>query len=127
MEKPLAIIVEDDEDLTNLFTEAVRAAGYVAQSFRQGDQALTCLAETTPDLIVLDLHLPGVTGPQILKHLRSDERLKGIRVIVVSADVRLAEYYRDRATIVMHKPVSFVDLRDLVERFMHHQPEGKNE
>jgi len=127
MEMPLAIVIEDDEDLTNIFTEAVKAAGYIAQNFRQGDQALTYLAEITPDLIVLDLHLPGVTGPQILKHIRSDERLKKIRVIVVSADVRLAEYYRDRVTIVMHKPVSFVELRDLVERFTHKKPEGKSE
>ena len=118
MEKPVAIVVEDDEDLSNIFTEAVLAAGYTTESFRYGDKALARLAELTPDLVVLDLHLPGVTGPQILKHIRGDERLKAVHVVLVSADVRLAEYYRDRATIVMHKPISFVELRDLVERFV---------
>ena len=110
------MIIEDDEDLATIFTEATQAAGYDVETIRAGDLALNRLHEIAPQLIVLDLHLPGVTGPQILKHIRGDERLKKAQVIIASADDRLAEYHRDKATMVMLKPISFVQLRDLAER-----------
>ena len=116
MSKPLAIIIEDDNDLAAIFTEATQSAGYEAETIHTGDKAITRLAEVTPFLIVLDLHLPGVTGPQILRLIRADERLKNIYVVIASADDRLAEYTRDKANMVLHKPVSFVQLRDLVQR-----------
>ncbi len=114
--KPLALIVEDDEDLATIFTEATQAAGYDVETVRAGDLAISRLNEIVPDLIVLDLHLPVVTGPQILKHIRTDERLRKSLVIIASADDRLAEYHRDKATMVMLKPISFVQLRDLAQR-----------
>ena len=116
MTKPLAIIIEDDDDLAAIFAEATQSAGYEAETIHTGDKAITRLAEVTPFLIVLDLHLPGVTGPQILRLIRADERLKNIYVVIASADDRLAEYTRDKANMVLHKPVSFVQLRDLVQR-----------
>lgn len=116
MSKPLALIIEDDEDLASIFTEATRAAGYNVETLRTGDAALARLDEVTPFLVVLDLHLPGVTGAQILKHIRDDQRLAKSLVIIASADDRLADYNRDRATMVLLKPISFVQLRDLTMR-----------
>jgi CheY-like chemotaxis protein len=116
MDKPLALIIEDDEDLATIFTEATQAAGYDVQSVNEGNQALARLGESTPHLVVLDLHLPGVAGPQILRHMRADPRLRDAHVIIASADDRLAEYTRDKGTIVLLKPISFVQLRDLADR-----------
>jgi len=114
--KPIALVIEDDEDLATIFTEATEAAGYQVEAIPSGDLALRRLEEVTPYLIVLDLHLPVVTGPQILKFIRANDRLKDAQVIIASADDRLAEYHRDKATMVMLKPISFVQLRDLTQR-----------
>jgi DNA-binding response OmpR family regulator len=116
MSKPLALIVEDDEDLASIFSEATRAAGYDVETIRAGDTAMSRLYEVTPFLVVLDLHLPGVTGPQILKYIRDEHRLNKTLVIIASADDRLADYNRDKATMVLLKPISFVQLRDLTLR-----------
>jgi two-component system repressor protein LuxO len=114
--KPLALIIEDDEDLSTIFTEATMAAGYEVRAFTEGNSAIKHLDDSTPHLVVLDLHLPGVAGPTIFRHIRADARLRDAHVIIASADDRLAEYTRDRTTIVLLKPISFVQLRDLAER-----------
>ncbi len=116
--KPLAVVIEDDEDLAVVFAEAVRAAGYQAEYYHDGEQAVARLAQVTPYLVVLDLHLPGMTGLQILGQMRADERLKAARVIVASADDRLAESCRDKMTMVLLKPISLVQLRDLSQRLL---------
>lgn len=118
MSKPLALIIEDDEDLSTIFTEATAAAGYEVHAMVEGNSAIKELETATPHLVVLDLHLPGVTGPQIFRHIRAEPRLRDVHVIIASADDRLAEYTRDRTTIVLLKPISFVQLRDLAERLL---------
>ena len=118
MENPLALIVEDDEDLLLVFSEAVQKAGYQIEAYAAGEKALERLEETIPHLVVLDLHLPGVTGPQILNFIRSEKRLKDLRVIITSADDRLSEQLRDRTTMVLLKPVSFSQLSELAQRLL---------
>lgn len=113
---PLALVIEDDEDMVIVFTEAVRAAGYQAESFQTGEAALARLAQVTPALVILDLHLPGITGDKILDHIRADGRLQDVRVIVASADDRLADEVRAKASIVLLKPISLALLRDLARR-----------
>jgi len=112
----LALIVEDDYDLSNIFAQALQAAGFETQIIRTGDKALTCLSSTTPDVIVLDLHLPRVAGTDILREILADPRLAETRVIVTTADERLAEALREDADLVLVKPISFSQLRDLSAR-----------
>ena len=65
--KPLALIIEDSEDVALVFHTAMERADYAAETIYNGSVALERLAEVVPDLVVLDLHLPGVSGEQILK------------------------------------------------------------
>ena len=62
---------------------------------------------------MLDLHLPHVSGPDILRHIRVDARLTETRVIVATAHARIAESIRREADLVLLKPISFSQLRDL--------------
>ena len=117
-EKPVAFIVEDDLDLSTVFTEAVRVAGFTSETFLTGDLALERLANFAPRLIVLDLHLPGATGEQILDYIESQPHLEKVDVIVASADDRLAQKVYGRPTITLLKPVNFGLLRDLAQRFV---------
>lgn len=113
MKQPFALVIEDDEDLSVIFSEALQAAGFQTEIARAGDTALARLAVTMPEVVVLDLHLPRVAGMDILHQIRADPRLEGTRVIVATAHPRMAESLRDEADLVLLKPISFSQLRDL--------------
>jgi two-component system response regulator AdeR len=113
MSELLGLIIEDDDDLAVIFSEALQAAAFKTEIIQSGDQALARLAVTTPDVVVLDLHLPRVAGMDILHQIRADARLAKTRVIVATAHPRMAESLRDEADLVLLKPISFSQLRDL--------------
>lgn len=116
MNKPLALIVEDEKDLSDIFAEALQHADFNTEAVRDGQTAVTRLGEIVPDLVLLDLHLPNVAGTDILRQIRQDPRLDQTQVIVVTADARSAEFLRTDAELVLVKPVRFSQLRDLASR-----------
>jgi DNA-binding response OmpR family regulator len=116
----LALIVEDDEDLSFIFAEALRAAGFEPEIVRDGQLAMDRLAIVVPSVVVLDLHLPNVAGTDILKYIRAAEHLQGVRVLVTTADARLAEQTDHQADFVLIKPISFSLLRDITSRLVNH-------
>jgi CheY-like chemotaxis protein len=71
---------------------------------------------STPFLILLDMHLPHVSGEQLLAQIKQDERFAGTTIIITTADARMGEAYVDQVDFVMIKPISFVQLRDLTSR-----------
>ena len=85
-----------------------------------GARALERLDEAIPDLVLLDLHLPGASGEQVLKYIRSDSRLENINVIVTTADSNWAEKLSSESTISMLKPISFTQLRQIAEQLKSH-------
>ncbi len=113
MGKPLALIADDHGDSAVIFSEALRGAGFAVEIAYSGTEALACLADTIPDVVILDLWLPHVDGTEILERIRADERLARVHVIVVSADPILAETTLAQADRVIVKPVSFLWLRNL--------------
>lgn len=114
MTKPLfALIIEDHENLAKTFAKALSTANFETEIAKNGQDALARLASMTPDVVVLDLHLPKVSGKDILKQIRDDTRLAKTRVMVVTADALLAENLRKEADLVLLKPVSFGQLQDM--------------
>ena len=118
MSSPLAFVIEDDKNLSIAYAEAMESAGYQAEIFRNGTEGLENLKKSVPFLIILDLNLPGVNGVEILKYVRSDNRLAKTRVIVATADDRTAEILHGNADIVLVKPIGFGQLRDLAARLL---------
>lgn len=116
-EKPLAYIVEDNPDTVTIFQGALELAGYDVKVAMDGAIAQMQLNEIIPDLIILDLHMPHVTGDILLKQIRSAESLKNARVFLATADANMASYLRDQAELVLLKPIGFSQLKDLAERF----------
>ncbi|MCL4261640.1 MAG: response regulator [Anaerolineae bacterium] len=112
-EKPLALIIEDDPQLVMIFATAMEVAGYEAVTAVDGRIALDKLAVLTPDIILLDVHLPLISGDDLLRHIRADDRLKDTRVILSTADSRIAAQLREEASLVLLKPVSFKELVEL--------------
>lgn len=110
MSSNLALIIEDDADMGMIFSAAMQQAGYAPEVATDGQLALERLAEEVPALIILDLHLPTISGPQILAHIRQDGRLQNVPVIIATADPHLADTLRDQVSFVLDKPVSFKQL-----------------
>lgn len=75
------LIIEDDTDISNLMVKALNNAGYRCTQAFSGTEALLVLSKSKPDLVLLDLTLPGLNGEDVLP------QIKGIPVIVVSAKV----------------------------------------
>jgi len=113
-----ALVVEDDQDLARLFALALEDAGFSTTVIFAGDAALEKLAAAVPDLVVLDLYLPHVSGLDVLQRIRTDSRFAHTRVIVVTAGVRAAETLQEQADLVLVKPLDFVQLRDLAMRLV---------
>lgn len=111
-----ALIVEDDEDLAVIFSSALGEAGFTTEVILSGDAAMQRLAETQPAMLVLDMQLPGVSGMDILKYVRQDERLAGTIVILATANPLMADMVRQQADLVLIKPISYAQLRDLSAR-----------
>ena len=113
----LALIIEDDEDLANIFAEALHGVGYEVEQIADGKLAQERLKSgTVPFLILLDMHLPHVSGGDLLTKMKQDERFDKTMIIITTADARMGEAYSEQADFVMIKPISFVQLRDLTSR-----------
>jgi DNA-binding response OmpR family regulator len=118
MTEPLALVIEDDIDASIIFSKALEAAGFSTEIIRAGDVAVKKLKEVVPILIVLDLHLPNVVGTDILEQIREDDRLKETMVILATADPRMADVVREKADLVLLKPVTFSQVRDFSLRLL---------
>ena len=113
----LALIIEDDEDLASIFAEALRGVGYEVELAADGKLAQERLkSDSIPFIVLLDMHLPHVSGGDLLTLIKQDDRFEKTTIIITTADARMGDMYRDQADFVMIKPISFVQLRDITAR-----------
>lgn len=78
-------IVEDDKNIRELESYALQNSGYSIKSFESSKEFYTACKEQLPDLVLLDIMLPGEDGLSILRNLREQERTKNIPIIMVTA------------------------------------------
>ena len=78
-------IVDDEEDIVKIVSFYLRQEGFSTEAFFDGESFLKALSKSSFDCVILDLMLPGVSGMEILKILRSDESTSDIPVIVLTA------------------------------------------
>ena len=116
MNNSLAFVIEDDQAHADLFSEALQKSGFEVEIFVDGQAALSRLADAIPSMVILDLHLPYVSGSDILAYIRSEARLVRTRVVLATADPHMASFLRDKADLVLIKPISYFQLRDLAAR-----------
>ena len=116
--KPLALIIEDNQDQNLVFTTALNQAGFETESILEGLTAQVRLTEVVPEVVVLDLHIPGVNGETLLRQIRSDQRLADVRVMLATADASLAKNLQSQADLVLLKPISYTQLSKLATRLV---------
>jgi DNA-binding response OmpR family regulator len=116
VEKPYALIIEDDRDILALFRHVLDLAGYRTEIIMHGKVAVEHLSRTRPDIVLLDLGLPGVSGSEILVMMRADERLKDVPVVVITAHPLLAANLPVTPQLVLIKPVNIDQMSRLIQR-----------
>ncbi len=92
---PKILLVDDDRILAEMYRERLEIAGYNVEVSHNGETGLAKINHTKPDLIILDLMMPKLSGYEVLSTIKSDPDLKEIPVIVFSALMRDAS--RDKA------------------------------
>lgn len=109
-----ALIVEDNPDAVELFRIALEGSGVQCQIVMDGDAAIGAVDATVPDLVLLDLHLPGASGVEVLRHIRGDTRLMATKVVILTAHPEMLSD-DEKADRILIKPISLNALRRLVD------------
>ena len=115
MSKSIALIIEDSAVFSLMFSKAL-SEDFDTEVIQDGETALQRLSEVTPHLVLLDLHLPGASGRQILDSIRTDPRFSQTRILLTTGDERQAEELQDEVDLVLLKPILPSQLRDLAVR-----------
>jgi len=116
LEKPFALIIEDDRDIVALFRHVLDLAGYRTEIVLHGKVAAELLSQSRPDIVLLDLGLPGMSGGEILAMMRADERLKDVPVVIITAHAHLVEALPVAPQLVLIKPVNIEQMSNLIQR-----------
>jgi DNA-binding response OmpR family regulator len=113
------LLVDDDPQLMHVLAMFFDLEGYHVLKARDGEQALSLLREYQPDIVLLDLMMPGVSGLDVCRHIRADKKLKKIPVLVfTAAENREEELLEAGADAYIAKPYSLDGLRATVKDLM---------
>lgn len=119
------LVVDDVAGIRLLVAAALADASTVVHQASRGEEALLVARDQNPDLIFLDLALPGMNGVEILSHLRADPETAGIPVVIVTAlgHSELARQAIDAgANALIEKPFRPVQLRALLDEWTQARP-----
>jgi diguanylate cyclase (GGDEF)-like protein len=122
MEKPFAMIIEDDRDIVALFRHVLDMNGYHTEAIFHGDIASERLKTSHPDLIVLDLKLPGISGAELLDQISVNEDLLPTAIVVVTAFSEIAESLTIKPDLILYKPVDLNQFITLIQRIHTSHP-----
>ena len=115
------LIVEDNELNMKLFHDLLDSQGYETLQTREGLQALAMAREHRPDLILMDIQLPEISGLEVTKWLKEDEELAHIPVVAVTAFAMKGDEERIReggCEAYISKPISVIGFLDTVKRYV---------
>ncbi len=116
------ILVADDKAGGRELIRAIMAhSGYTVIEAANGAEALACARASDPDLIILDIYMPGLDGFAVLTELRRDEKFKSTPVIALTACAMAGDDERANAAgfnIYLAKPISIAVLRKEMLRFL---------
>jgi DNA-binding response OmpR family regulator len=90
-ERVNVLVADDDRDIRDLISFKLGQAGFRLRVFDDGPSALAAIEADPPDLAVLDVMMPGLSGIDVLRKVRGDERLSMVRVILLTARSRAAD------------------------------------
>jgi two-component system, cell cycle response regulator DivK len=119
---PKRVLIVEDNDLNmKLFHDLLEAHGYDILTTKDGMEALRIAREHRPDLILMDIQLPEVSGLEVTKWIKEDDDLRSIPIIAVTAFAMKGDEEKIReggCEAYIAKPISVVNFLQTVERFL---------
>jgi DNA-binding response OmpR family regulator len=85
------LVVDDDPEIVNLFAYALRRAGYQVEGVLDGRAALERARQAPPDLILLDVMMPGIDGYEVARRLRAEAATAAIPIVMLTARALIAD------------------------------------
>lgn len=120
-EKKTVLIVEDNELNMKLFHDLLEAHGYATLQTKDGMEALSLARKHKPDLILMDIQLPEVSGLEVTKWIKEDENLRSIPVVAVTAFAMKGDEEKIReggCEAYVAKPISVESFINTVKEFL---------
>ena len=119
---PKRVLIVEDNDLNmKLFNDLLEAHGYYTLQTKDGVEALRMARAHRPDLILMDIQLPEVSGLEVTKWLKEDDELRSIPIIAVTAFAMKGDEQKIRdggCEAYIAKPISVASFMSTVERFL---------
>jgi two-component system cell cycle response regulator DivK len=115
------LVVEDNELNLKLFCDLLRAHAYVAEPVRDGREALATARSFAPDLIVMDIQMPHISGLELIEQIKADDGLKPIPIMAVTAYAAKGDEERIRdagAEGYVSKPISVLRFVEAVRALL---------
>jgi len=114
------LVVEDNVLNMKLFHDLLKAHGYNVLQTKNGMEALRLARQHRPDMIIMDIQLPDISGLEVTKWLKDDETLKTIPVVAITAFAMKGDeerYLEGGCDAYIAKPISIANFLQTVERF----------
>ncbi|MEL7028054.1 MAG: response regulator [Pseudomonadota bacterium] len=122
-EKPKTVLIVEDNELNmKLFHDLLEAHGYATLQTRDGMEALELARAHEPDLILMDIQLPVVSGLEVTKWIKEDEQLNGIPVVAVTAFAMKGDEEKIReggCEAYIAKPISVAAFLETVKQYLN--------
>lgn len=121
--EPLRVVVVDDEPtILEVVCGALEDAGLAAQGCSQAAEAFWFIQRDQPDLVILDVQMPGVDGITLLQHLRADPRTRSVPVLFLTANSRVVRQrlpdYAALGATILPKPFELAEMLAQVQRLL---------
>ena len=119
------LIIDDEPDFADLVRDHLNQAGFEAESVYSGDEGLARMRESKPDLVILDVMMPGTDGYAVCSEIKGDDELQDISVILLTAvashvpSTRYSHYngISMEADDYISKPATVQQIEEAVRRF----------
>jgi len=119
--KPVVLVADDDPEILSLLSIRLNRAGYEVVEAVDGEQTLAMVRDHYPDLVILDVMMPGKNGWEVAKELRHDARFKDIGIVMLTA---IGEKINEMtsplygADAYVDKPFEFADLETKIQEVL---------
>ena len=115
------LIVEDNELNMKLFNDLLEQSGYQTIQTRSGVEAVELIRTRRPDLVLMDIQLPEVSGLQVIRWVKDDEALRQIPIIAITAFAMKGDEEKIReggCDAYLSKPISVVKFLETIRRYL---------